>query len=122
LSQLAGSVIALENDPDLAEQARKNLSSFDCPNVEVVTGDLTKGHAASAPYDLIVVDGAIEEVPASLLDQLAEGGRLVAVVGYGNSAQAKILLREHGAISESSRFNLSVKPLPGFVKPKEFVF
>lgn len=122
LSQLAGSVTALESDAELAEQARKNLSSFDCPNVEVVTGDLTKGHAAKGPYDVIIVDGAIEEVPAALLDQLAEGGRLVAVVGYGNSGEAKILLRERGVISESSRFNLSIKPLPGFVKAKEFVF
>ncbi|AYD01542.1 protein-L-isoaspartate O-methyltransferase [Neorhizobium sp. NCHU2750] len=122
LSQLAGSVTALEVDASLAEQARANLASFNCPNVTVVTGDMAQGHAASSPYELIFVDGAIEEVPSVLLEQLSEGGRLVAVVGYGNAAQAKVLLREHGAISESSRFNLSIKPLPGFVKAKEFVF
>jgi protein-L-isoaspartate(D-aspartate) O-methyltransferase len=122
LSQLAGSVTALENDAALAEQAASNLKALDCRNVSVVTGELTKGHAADAPYDLIFINGAVEEIPSALLDQLAEGGRLVAVVGYGNAAQAKILLKEHGAISESSRFNLSVKPLPGFGKIKEFVF
>jgi protein-L-isoaspartate(D-aspartate) O-methyltransferase len=122
LSQLAGSVTALESDAGLIEDARKNLASFDCPNVEIVSGDLATGHASAAPYDLILIEGAVEEVPSALLDQLAEGGRLVAVVGYGNSAQAKILIREHGAISESSRFNLSVKPLPGFAKAREFVF
>ncbi|TNM65038.1 protein-L-isoaspartate O-methyltransferase family protein [Aliirhizobium smilacinae] len=122
LSRLAGSVTALESDPALAELAAGNLKSLDCQNVDVVTGELTKGHAPNAPYDLIFVNGAVEEVPSALLDQLTEGGRLVAVVGYGNAAQAKILLKEHGAISESSRFNLSVKPLPGFGKIREFVF
>jgi len=57
-----------------------------------------------------------------LLDQLREGGRLVAVVGYGNAALAKVLVREQGVISESTYFNASVKPLPGFRKAREFVF
>lgn len=122
LSLLAGSVTALESDPALAEQATANLKALDCQNATVVTGELTKGHTADAPYDVIFINGAVEEVPAALLDQLAEGGRLVAVVGYGNAAQAKILLKEHGSISESSRFNLSVRPLPGFARVKEFVF
>lgn len=122
LSHLAGSVTALESDSALCELAAANLNALGCPNVTVVTGDLTKGYAAAAPYDLIFVNGSVEEVPAALLEQLAEGGRLVAVIGYGNAAQAKILLKEHGSISESSRFNLSVKPLPGFAKVKEFVF
>lgn len=122
LSQLAGSVTALESDPALAEIAGTNLNALDCQNVKVVTGELNQGHKAGAPYDIIFVNGAVEEVPPALLDQLAEGGRLVAVIGYGNAAEAKILLKEHGAISESSRFNLSIKPLPGFSKAKEFVF
>lgn len=122
LSHLAGSVTALESDSALCELAAAKLNALGCPNVTVVTGDLTKGYAAAAPYDLIFVNGSVEEVPAALLEQLAEGGRLVAVIGYGNAAQAKILLKEHGSISESSRFNLSVKPLPGFAKAREFVF
>jgi protein-L-isoaspartate(D-aspartate) O-methyltransferase len=122
LSHLAGSVTALESDGALCELAAANLNAQGCQNVTVVTGELTKGYAAAAPYDIIFVNGSVEEVPAALLEQLAEGGRLVAVIGYGNAAQAKILLKEHGSISESSRFNLSVKPLPGFAKVKEFVF
>lgn len=122
LSHLAGSVTALESDPALAEQASRNLKALDCQNATVVTGELNKGYSDAAPYDLIFVNGAVEEVPSALLDQLADGGRLVAVIGYGNAAEAKILLKERGAISESSRFNLSIKPLPGFTKVKEFVF
>lgn len=120
LSRVAGSVVSLESDAALAEAASRNLAN--CPNVKVVTGELEKGNTTGAPYDLIFVNGAVEDIPPALLDQLAEGGRLVAVVGYGNAAQAKILLRERGAFSENSRFNLSVKPLPGFRKVKEFVF
>ncbi|WP_105384718.1 protein-L-isoaspartate O-methyltransferase family protein [Neorhizobium alkalisoli] len=122
LSQLAGSVISVEVDGALAEQATESLSSLGHDNVAVVTGELQNGYASEAPYDLVFVNGAVEEVPAALLEQLRDGGRLVAVVGYGNAAQAKVLVKEQGAISESTYFNASVKPLPGFGKIKEFVF
>ncbi|MGK9054430.1 protein-L-isoaspartate O-methyltransferase [Neorhizobium sp. CSC1952] len=122
LSLLAGSVVSLEVDEALAAQAAEALSSLGCDNVAVVTGALEQGYADEAPYDLIFVNGAVEEVPAALLEQLREGGRLVAVVGYGNAAQAKVLVREQGVISEGAHFNASVKPLPGFRKAKEFVF
>ncbi|MGK6313527.1 protein-L-isoaspartate O-methyltransferase family protein [Neorhizobium sp. DT-125] len=122
LSLLAGSVVSLEVDEALAAQAAETLSSLGYDNVAVVTGALEKGYADEAPYDLIFVNGAVEEVPAALLEQLREGGRLVAVVGYGNAAQAKVLVREQGVISEGAHFNASVKPLPGFRKTREFVF
>jgi protein-L-isoaspartate(D-aspartate) O-methyltransferase len=122
LSQLAGSVISVEVDGALAEQATQVLSSLGHDNVAVVTGELQNGYASEAPYDLVFVNGAVEEVPSALLEQLRDGGRLVAVVGYGNAAQAKVLVKEQGAISESTYFNASVKPLPGFGKIKEFVF
>jgi protein-L-isoaspartate(D-aspartate) O-methyltransferase len=122
LSHLAQSVVAVESDENLAYQAKRVLDHAGHSNVTVVNGDLEKGCPAKAPFDLIFVNGAVEEIPALLLDQLGEGGRLVAVVGYGNAAQAKLFLREQGVISETSRFNLSVKPLPGFRKAKDFVF
>jgi protein-L-isoaspartate(D-aspartate) O-methyltransferase len=120
LSLVAGSVVALESDEALAGQAKANLSSY--ANVSVVTGDLEKGSSAGAPYDLIFVNGSVEEVPAALLGQLAEGGRLVTVQGYGNAARAKVFFSERGAVSENVFFNASVKPLPGFAKLREFVF
>ncbi|MFB9952171.1 protein-L-isoaspartate O-methyltransferase [Rhizobium puerariae] len=122
LSDLAGSVVSVEADGALAAQAGEKLSSLGCGNVTVVTAEMEKGYAAKAPYDLIFVNGAVEEVPAALLEQLRDGGRLVAVVGYGNAAKAKVLVREQGVVSESDYFNASVKPLPGFRKAKEFVF
>ncbi len=120
LSLIAGSVVALESDETLAAEAKANLAGY--ANVQVATGPLEKGNAAGAPYDLIFINGSVEEVPAALLAQLQEGGRLVVVEGYGNAARAKVFVSERGAVSENVFFNASVKPLPGFAKAREFVF
>lgn len=122
LSQLAGSVVAVECDESLAAKATATLAEQGCDNVAVVTGDLEKGYADEAPYDLIFVNGAVEEVPQGLLDQLREGGRLVAVVGYGNAARARVYVRHGSGASYTEFFNTAVKPLPGFRKAAEFVF
>ncbi|CAD7046739.1 protein-L-isoaspartate O-methyltransferase [Pseudorhizobium endolithicum] len=122
LSQLAGSVVSLDADEDLCARASDVLSRLGYDNVAVVHGEMEKGYPAEAPYDLIFVNGAVEEVPAELLEQLRDGGRLVAVVGYGNAAQARLLVKERGTVSEGSHFNASVKPLPGFRRERSFVF
>jgi protein-L-isoaspartate(D-aspartate) O-methyltransferase len=122
LSLLAGSVVALESDTDLAAQATSTLASLGYGNVSVVSGPLENGHAAGAPYDLIFVNGAVEQVSADLFAQLRDDGRLVVVQGFGNSARASVFVRERGAISENVFFNAAVKVLPGFAKAKEFVF
>lgn len=122
LSLLSGSVVALECDADLAVQATSTLASLGYTNVSVVSGPLEQGHAAGAPYDLIFVNGAVEEVSADLFAQLRDDGRLVVVQGFGNSARASVFVRERGAISENVFFNAAVKVLPGFAKAKEFVF
>ncbi|NTJ64224.1 protein-L-isoaspartate O-methyltransferase [Agrobacterium rhizogenes] len=122
LSLVAGKVIALESNEELAAQAKANLAAFGYDNVTVVGGDLEKGHAGNAPYDVIFLNGSIEQLPQGLLDQLGEDGRLITVIGYGHAARATVFMRERGAFSENVFFNASIKPLPGFAKAKEFVF
>lgn len=122
LSLIAGKVVALESDEDLAAQAKTNLAAHGYDNVTVVTGDLEKGNVGNAPFDVIFIDGSVEQVPQALLDQLGEDGRLIAVLGYGHAARATVFMRERGAFSENVFFNASIKPLPGFTKTKEFVF
>ncbi|WHA40025.1 protein-L-isoaspartate O-methyltransferase family protein [Agrobacterium larrymoorei] len=122
LSHLAGSVVSLESDEELSAKASETLASLGYDNVVTVVGELDKGHAAQAPYDVIFVNGAVEEVPAALLDQLADGGRLIAVVGYGNAAKVTVYRRDGKGVSAATSFNASLKPLPGFAKAKEFVF
>jgi protein-L-isoaspartate(D-aspartate) O-methyltransferase len=122
LSTLAASVVALESDTALVSEAAETLARLGYSNVLVVTGDLEKGHAAGAPYDVIFVHGAVETIPASILAQLNDGGRLVAVVGSGNASRAQLFLHENGRTSERLAFNTAVKPLPGFRLTREFVF
>lgn len=122
LGHLAGSVVALESDAGLAAAAKINVESAGLSNVTVVTGDLGAGHAAKAPYDVIVVGGAVEEIPETLFGQLKEGGRLVAVIGRGQSSGVHIYVRERGTQSDRFAFNASVRMLPGFQKAAEFQF
>jgi protein-L-isoaspartate(D-aspartate) O-methyltransferase len=122
LSLLAGSVVALESDEALAATATETLARLGYDNIAVVSGDLTKGYAAEAPYDVIFINGAVEMIPAELFEQLRDGGRLVVVEGFGNASRAKLYVRESGMTSERADFNTAVKPLPGFRRDRSFVF
>jgi len=122
LSMLASSVVALEGDHAMTEQASATLGELGYGNVAVVEGDMALGYAAEGPYDQILVDGAIGRLPTAITDQLKEGGRLVAVEGSGNSASARVWLREEGRLSSRHLFNCALAPLPGFEKAPEFVF
>ncbi|KRD48919.1 MULTISPECIES: protein-L-isoaspartate O-methyltransferase [Sinorhizobium/Ensifer group] len=122
LSLIAGSVVALESDQGLAATATETLARLGYDNIAVVTGELEKGYAAEAPYDVIFVHGAVEVLPAALFEQLRDGGRLVVVEGFGNASRAKLYVHEHGKTSERADFNTAVKPLPGFRREQEFVF
>jgi len=122
LSRLASSVVALESDPALAETAAATLSNFGYDNVAVVQGALTEGYRAEAPYDVIFLEGSVDEVPQALLDQLKEGGRLVAVEGQGNSGIARLFFKTTGVVSSRGAFNAAIRPLPGFERAREFEF
>lgn len=122
LSRLAGSVIALESDATLAAEAKEAMRRIGANNVTVVVGPLPAGHPASAPYDVIIIEGAVDQVPAALFGQLKEGGRLVAVVGRGLSASATVFTKSEGKIGDRIAFNADVRPLPGFANPEVFVF
>jgi len=122
LSRLARVVVALESDPTLAERATSALAEAGCSNVTVVTGSLREGRAANAPYDVIFIGGSVEEVPETLLKQLAEGGRLVAVEGGGNAGVARVFLKTSGIVTGRRAFNAAIKPLPGFERIRVFEF
>ncbi|WP_376704209.1 protein-L-isoaspartate O-methyltransferase [Mesorhizobium sp. ISC25] len=122
LSRLARSVVALESDPALAETATSTLAALGCGNVTVVQGPLPQGHAAKAPYDVILIGGSVGEVPAALFEQLAEGGRLVAVEGQGNSGVARLFFKTGGVVTGRRAFNAAIKPLPGFERIPAFEF
>ena len=121
IAMLAKSVVALESDPDLLALARSFLAG--AGNVEVVEGGLAAGHAAGAPYDVIIVEGRIAAVPESLFAQLANEGRIVAAIGNTGVSKMQIATLTDGHRSSRSAFDVSIAPLPGFVIEKAaFVF
>lgn len=122
IASLATSVIALESDEYLASTAAATLTELGIGNVAVVSGPLEAGYPAEAPYDVIFVDGAVEFVPEALLAQLKEGGRLVAVVGYNRAASAVVHTRTDDDIGRRPVFDAFVPALPGFSRPRAFVF
>ena len=122
LSSLGASVVAVECNEELCETATKTLMELGYDNAVVVNGPLEKGLASEGPFDAVFIGGAIDAVPQTILDQLKDGGRLVAVIGNGNSATAKLFRKTDGVIGVIDAFNCAVKSLPGFDKPAEFVF
>jgi protein-L-isoaspartate(D-aspartate) O-methyltransferase len=121
ICQIAAQVVALECDPGLAALARSTLAGHD--NVKVVEGPLAGGVATEQPFDVIVLEGRAEDVPLTLIDQLADGGRLVGVVGERETSHACVYSKSGGAIAVRQVFDASVTALPGLKKKKPaFVF
>lgn len=121
IASLAEKIVALESDVALAAAARSNLSGL--TNVKLVEGPLEAGVAGEQPFDVIVLEGRVEEVPQTLLGQLAEGGRLVAVVGTPVVAKATVFTKSDAVIAARQVFDASITALPGFRKKlPAFVF
>ncbi len=120
LARLAGQVVALEQDAGLAQSARAALAPL--PNVVVQSGPLTAGWPQGGPYDAILLEGATELAPETLLRQLKDGGRLVCVLGPGPSAKAMLYRRSGQDSGGRAIFDAAAPLLPGFVKPPEFAF
>jgi protein-L-isoaspartate(D-aspartate) O-methyltransferase len=122
LARLAQAVVALEQDPALAAQAASILPEIGARNVTVVTGPLSEGWRDLGPYDVILLDGAAEEVPGALLGQLKDGGRIVGIVGRAPSSKAMVLRSAGPSVSGRPIFDASACVLPGLAKQPDFVF
>ena len=121
IASLAQTVVALERDASLAAAATRTLAALHCDNVAVVTGDLAQGFAKEGPYDAIVVEGAVASLPPALLDQLKDGGRLVAVLVDGGVSQAVRWRRIGQAFDHVAAFDAAAPLLPGFERATGFV-
>lgn len=121
LARMGCRVVALESDAGLAAMARDNLAGE--TGVAIAEGPLAEGRKAEAPFDVIVIEGRAAEVPEGLLAQLADGGRLVAVVGESEPAKACIWTVKGTARGLRAAFDAASPALPGFArKPPAFVF
>lgn len=121
LSLLAGSVVALECDAELAGTARANLREQ--TNVSVVEGPLGEGWADGAPYDVMLIDGAVEQLPSGLASQLAEGGRLLAIlIGPDGVSRAARGVHRSGSLALEPFAEAPGRLLPSFGKERQFRF
>ncbi|MEM9329753.1 MAG: protein-L-isoaspartate O-methyltransferase [Pseudomonadota bacterium] len=121
-SSLALSVVGIEEDETLASAASENLSRLGYDNVVVLTTPLSEGLEREGPYDVIFLEGSVEEIPKKLVDQLAEGGRLVTIIGESSAAKATLYHKSNGLVGIRESFNCSAPRLPGFEKTREFAF
>ncbi|WP_299328276.1 protein-L-isoaspartate O-methyltransferase [Parasphingopyxis sp.] len=117
---IAKSVVALEEDETLIAYGADALSRI--PNIESANGSLAEGWTASAPYDVIIIDGAIEHLPDALIEQLADGGRLVSGM-FEDGVVRLVYGRKQGEAFGTTAFvDAQSSSLPGFERPAAFVF
>jgi protein-L-isoaspartate(D-aspartate) O-methyltransferase len=120
---LTRNVVALEEDSELARRGRAALVEHAVATVNVVEGPLHDGYRPRAPYDVILFGGAIAEIPAEIGAQLAEGGRLLAVVKSSNMiGRATLATRTGGVLARRVIFDAATPFLPGFAPKPSFVF
>lgn len=122
LSKLVQSVVGVEESETLLEQANSHLNELGVDNAAVVQGALAAGYVDQAPYDAILINGAVEILPELVLRQIADGGRLVAVVRQNGIGRAAIYVRNKDTISSRILFDAQIPMLPGFAEEKGFVF
>jgi protein-L-isoaspartate(D-aspartate) O-methyltransferase len=121
LARMCDFVVAVEDDETRAQEAQTLLSEQGADNAAVMAGALAEGSAKSGPYDVIILQGGVEDVPPAVIDQLREGGRIAAVFAEGTLGVVRIGHKIDGAMNWRFSFNASAPVLAGFEKQTAFV-
>jgi protein-L-isoaspartate(D-aspartate) O-methyltransferase len=122
MAHQAASVLSLESDASLAAQAQANLQKAGISNVTVRTADGSQGATSDAPFDAILLSGSVAEVPTALLQQLKDGGRLVAIVGEEPMMRATVVTRTNDSFTTTEPWDCNAPRLAGFAEPSHFAF
>lgn len=120
IARLAEAVVAVESDPEMAGEAQESLSRSNADNVVVQVGELVKGAPEHAPFDVIVVQGGVVDLPDGLLEQLKDEGRIAALFMDGALGEVRIGYKIDGQINWRRAFNAGAPILPGFEKQAVF--
>jgi protein-L-isoaspartate(D-aspartate) O-methyltransferase len=120
LAQVVRRVIGVEPDAGLADRARSRLAVDGITGAAVQTGPIAGGSASESPFDAIIVEGAVGDIPKSLLDQLKDGGRLVAIVGNRAGGKAVVWTRAGQTYGHRDVFDAGASILPGFERAATF--
>jgi protein-L-isoaspartate(D-aspartate) O-methyltransferase len=121
MARLAEFVVGVESDPARAAQAQRNLSENNVDNAAVIAGPLQAGAAKSAPYDVIMLQGAAVDVPAEILAQLKDGGRIGAIFAEGALGVVRIGHKSDDRVDWRFAFNAGAPVLDGFGAAASFV-
>ncbi|MBC8239621.1 MAG: protein-L-isoaspartate O-methyltransferase [Alphaproteobacteria bacterium] len=122
LAELAAAVVGLEVDAAAVAGAEAQLAALNIDNAAVVVGALADGCGDQGPYDVIFVNGAVEELPAAYAAQLTEGGRLMVVERRGLVSQAVLYTNRDGLLSRRELFDAMIPVLPDFETAEVFHF
>jgi protein-L-isoaspartate(D-aspartate) O-methyltransferase len=122
MSYLAGTVVALETNKMLLEHANVILAELSIDTVAIVEGELAHGYVRQAPYDVVLINGAVPEIPDCLSNQLGEGGRMVAIVGDGAYGKGTLVTCYNGVVTSREIFDAGTPTLLGFEKNSSFYF
>ncbi len=120
LARLAEAVVALEDNAERCQEAQEALSEFGADNVICQNGALHQGAPEHGPYDVIFVQGAVDQMPTAILDQLKDGGRIIAIFAQGAFGSVKIGYKLDGKVDWRTVFNAGAPVLPGFEKQQTF--
>lgn len=120
IARMAEAVVAIESEADLAAEAERRLSEGGIFNAAVLTAPLTEGAPKQGPYDVILIEGAVQEVPEAILAQLRDGGRIGAVFIEGALGVARIGHRINGRTSWRYAFNATAPVLDAFARAPGF--
>jgi protein-L-isoaspartate(D-aspartate) O-methyltransferase len=123
LARHSATVVAIESDSSLSDRANKTLTDIAVDNAVVIEAPLAEGYPGQGPYGVICIEGSVSDIPDNILDQLAEGGRLAAVVDKGTGPGcAMLFLKKDGLISKRTLFDANIPGLPEFKNQPGFVF
>ena len=120
IARLAQAVIAVEEDEAMAGEAQALLAEAGADNAVVHQGPLSEGAAEHGPYDVIVVEGGLEQVPGALVAQLKDGGRMACLFVDGALGEVRIGYKSGGNMTWRFEFNAAAPVLPGFEKEQAF--
>ena len=122
LGQLTSTVFCMGSQAEQLAQAEKVFAEIGCDNVVPVVGDPAEGHPAQAPFDVIVIAGAVSSVPEKLKAQLAEGGRLATVLQSGRAGKVAVVTRVGQAFGMVTPYEAAAPEVPELRPAPAFTF
>jgi len=127
LSNMSKAVVLVEDQPEVCDKAEALFIELGIDNVLVFKTDLVNGCKKQAPFNIIIICGAVEEIPINLVNQLLEGGRIITMILASEgvsypTTKATILTKYNGKLVEKEVFEVNTPKIKSFNKDKVFKF